>query len=241
MKMQRLKDVLLGAITATLIVGVAPTVLATVGDFDIPVSYSDIKVYVDGEELVTDKEAFTYKGTTFLPVRAVAEAAGKDVVWDGDTKSIYLNSSEEALAAAEEAAAAAAVEAELEAEAEDDGAQVLKINEVVANANGLSIKATEAVFDNNLKIGFELENRTSMHYGVQVDKMYINGILMKETFFSEIYPNRSTSDILSVWASDLQDAGIEEIKTMKIYFEVAEKDSDESFFMDVVYLKASDY
>ncbi len=240
--MQRVKDIVLGAITATLIIGVAPTVMATVGEFDIPVSYNDIKVYVDGEELVTDKEAFTYKGTTFLPVRAVAEAVGKDVIWDGDTMSIYLNSSEEELAAAAEAEAAAEVEAELEEEAEEDGAQVLKINEEVANQNGLSIKATEAVFDTNFKMGFELENRTTMHYGVQVDKMYINGILMKATFFSEIYPNRTTSDVLSVWASDLADAGIDEIKTVKIYFEVAEKnDDDGGFDMDVVYLKASDY
>ncbi|MFR9534999.1 MAG: stalk domain-containing protein, partial [Rikenellaceae bacterium] len=109
--MQRLKDVLLGAVAASLIIGVAPTVFATVGDFDIPVTYKDIKIFVDGEELVTDKEAFTYKGTTFLPVRAVAEAVGKEVVWDGDTMSIHLNSSEAELAAAEEAAAAAEVEA----------------------------------------------------------------------------------------------------------------------------------
>ncbi len=94
MKYHRLKDMLLGAMVATLIVGAVPIAYAKVADTMIPVSYNSIKVLVDGKELKTDKEPFTYDGTTYLPVRAVAEAVGKEVKWDSATKTVTLNNKE---------------------------------------------------------------------------------------------------------------------------------------------------
>ena len=35
-------------------------------------------------------EALIYNGTTYLPVRAVADAVGKAVMWNGKTRSVYL-------------------------------------------------------------------------------------------------------------------------------------------------------
>ena len=35
-------------------------------------------------------EPFIYNGTTYLPVRAVGTAIGKDVSWDGVEKVVYL-------------------------------------------------------------------------------------------------------------------------------------------------------
>lgn len=62
----------------------------------IEANYRDIKLVVDGIE-VTPKDAsgnvvepFISAGTTYLPVRAVAEALGKDVAWDGETKTVYV-------------------------------------------------------------------------------------------------------------------------------------------------------
>ncbi len=62
----------------------------------IDVDYVDIKLVVDGKE-VTPKdvngkvvEPFAYNGTTYLPVRAVGEALGKTVRWDGETKTVHL-------------------------------------------------------------------------------------------------------------------------------------------------------
>ena len=62
----------------------------------ISIEYNDIKVTLDGKPVelkdATGKtvEPFTYKGTTYLPVRAVADLLGVDVKWDGDTNTIYL-------------------------------------------------------------------------------------------------------------------------------------------------------
>ena len=36
------------------------------------------------------QEPFIYNGTTYLPVRAVGEVFGKNVSWDGNTKTVYI-------------------------------------------------------------------------------------------------------------------------------------------------------
>ena len=69
-----------------------------VGVRDINISYRDISVFLDGEklELMTadgkSAEPFIYEGTTYLPLRAVAEATNAQVEWDADINSIYLTS-----------------------------------------------------------------------------------------------------------------------------------------------------
>lgn len=58
--------------------------------------YNNIKIYIDGAEIVPKDangnvvEPFTMNGTTYLPVRAISNAFGKDVEWDGTTQSVYI-------------------------------------------------------------------------------------------------------------------------------------------------------
>jgi len=66
----------------------------------IQVSYDNIKIYVN-DKLISPKdgngksvEPFICDGTTYLPVRAVSEALGKEVKWDGTTKSVYIGEPE---------------------------------------------------------------------------------------------------------------------------------------------------
>lgn len=62
----------------------------------IEVTYDNIKVYVDNvlTELKdangTAVEPFICNGTTYMPVRGTAQAAGMQVTWDGANKSVYL-------------------------------------------------------------------------------------------------------------------------------------------------------
>ncbi len=59
-------------------------------------NYVGVKLVVDGVSITpkdangTVVEPFIVDGTTYLPVRAVAEALGKEVGWDGDTKTVYI-------------------------------------------------------------------------------------------------------------------------------------------------------
>lgn len=62
----------------------------------ITAAYNNIKIIVDGILVETKDvngnsvEPFIYNGTTYLPVRAVGEALGKTVSWDGETQTVYL-------------------------------------------------------------------------------------------------------------------------------------------------------
>jgi hypothetical protein len=96
MKNQRRKGFAQGALCTIIAVLLIGTALAASASKDISVTYNNIKLVVDGTA-VTPKDAsgntvepFIYNGTTYLPVRAVGEALGKDVTWDGDTNTVYL-------------------------------------------------------------------------------------------------------------------------------------------------------
>ena len=58
--------------------------------------YNNIKIVIDGTQITpTDAngnvvEPFIIDGTTYLPVRAVAQALGKEVNWDGSSNTVYL-------------------------------------------------------------------------------------------------------------------------------------------------------
>lgn len=58
--------------------------------------YTGVNIYIDDKKIdPTDVngnpvEAFVYNGTTYLPVRALSEALGKPVQWEGKTSSVYV-------------------------------------------------------------------------------------------------------------------------------------------------------
>lgn len=68
---------------------------------NIDILYDNIKIVIDGVEITPKDskgeavEPFMYNGTTYLPVRAVSEAFGKTVTWDGQNKKIYISSNGE--------------------------------------------------------------------------------------------------------------------------------------------------
>jgi hypothetical protein len=107
-----------------------------IGTKALSVTYNDIAIYVNDVK-ISPKDAggnavepFIADGTTYLPVRAVAEALGLTVSWDGSTKSIYVGEQpEKAAAPADNAAYAKYLAAEAAIEAADSFA-----NEISGNA-----------------------------------------------------------------------------------------------------------
>lgn len=92
----RVKDMLAGVLAAVLVMGLAAPAMAAQGSKTVKLSYDDIKLVINGKT-VTPKdgkgnaaEPFTIDGTTYLPVRAVADALGMDVDWNGKTKTVTL-------------------------------------------------------------------------------------------------------------------------------------------------------
>ena len=93
---ERLKGFFAGAVVSALIAGSIGVVWAKQGTAMMEVIYQNVKLYVDGV-LITPKdvngnivEPFISNGTTYLPVRALSEALGKNVRWDGSTSSVIV-------------------------------------------------------------------------------------------------------------------------------------------------------
>lgn len=73
------------------------TVFAYSYQRDITVYYNGIRIKVDGIDIVPKDangeiiDPFISEGTTYLPVRAVAEAVGYNVEWDDENKTVILD------------------------------------------------------------------------------------------------------------------------------------------------------
>lgn len=96
MNAKTVRTFLSGVLCATALFSLTTTSLAATVTEQISAAFMDIKIVLNGETLTpTDAtgatvEPFIYNGTTYLPVRAVGEAFGLDVTWDGDTNTVYL-------------------------------------------------------------------------------------------------------------------------------------------------------
>jgi len=90
-----LKGYLLGFLSASLMIGCVTAFAANTTTL-YNVIANGIKIVVDGQKLnPTDAngnkvEPIIYNGTIYLPVRAVANALGKAVYWDGPDYTVYL-------------------------------------------------------------------------------------------------------------------------------------------------------
>lgn len=95
------KGFIAGALSASLVLGATYAVAGEQIKKSVDVFYNGIKICIDGT-YIEPKDAngnavdpFIMDGTTYLPVRAVAGAFDKDVIWDGDTQTVFLNSKTE--------------------------------------------------------------------------------------------------------------------------------------------------
>lgn len=96
--MKKYRGFIAGMLTMLIIVSLAGTASATLGKITKELEYRNIKVSLDGEVLdLKDAagnhvEPFMFDGTNYLPVRALAEALGLNVAWDGSTSTVVLTS-----------------------------------------------------------------------------------------------------------------------------------------------------
>ena len=95
-KKHSIKDIIIGMTIATIIFTFVLPVVAAPLSKTVEIVYNSIKINVDGNE-ITPKDAngnvvepFNYNGTVYLPVRAIGEALGKDVSWDGNSQTVFL-------------------------------------------------------------------------------------------------------------------------------------------------------
>ncbi len=92
----KLRGIFLGVLIGVMVMG--SVVLAANTTTLYNVVTNGVKIVVDGMKLNprdangSRVEPIIYNGTTYLPVRAVADALGKAVYWDGPNYTVYLGS-----------------------------------------------------------------------------------------------------------------------------------------------------
>lgn len=56
---------------------------------NIEVLFNSINIIVNGEKVVADN--IVHEGTTYVPLRAIGELLGKEIRWEGESKTAYIN------------------------------------------------------------------------------------------------------------------------------------------------------
>ncbi|MGX1982309.1 NPCBM/NEW2 domain-containing protein [Thermolongibacillus altinsuensis] len=70
-----------------------------VGGNLIEVFYNVKNIKINKVSQMPDQQPFTYKGTTYVPLRYISEKLGYNVKWEGSTQTIYIGEMEETTAA----------------------------------------------------------------------------------------------------------------------------------------------
>ncbi len=81
------KVFILSLFAVTFILG---TVYGFEGKKTIEVTYRNITMYFNDMKIYSDTEPFLYNGRTFVPLRVIAEAFYKDVLWDSVNNRIDI-------------------------------------------------------------------------------------------------------------------------------------------------------
>ena len=92
MKLKK-ESMLLGVLVGVLLTAIVARVIpadAKSGSQSVAAVYRNIRVFVDGVEKKPNAEPFLIDGSTFVPLRFISEALGKEISWDGETNSIYI-------------------------------------------------------------------------------------------------------------------------------------------------------
>ncbi len=107
----------------------------------------DVNIFVNGKALTI--KGFLSDGVTYLPLRAVSEALGASVNWDGDTMSAYVDSDDDTLTAsiiAEASESAVAIVGNYKSDALSGTAA--DYNELTSHGSGVVIKSGGVILTN---------------------------------------------------------------------------------------------
>lgn len=199
---EKLKGIVLGIVIGAMFV---PTVFATIGTVTKELSYNDIKITLNDEKLTpTDAngnyvEPFIIDGTTYLPVRAVANALGLNVEWDGANNTVVL--------------------AELRNNASPEGIVLYEKGGVKITYLGLE----QGEYSTDFK--FLIENSSSKGITVQARDESINGYMLSGIMSDDVQPGKKANAKLTYFNSTLEENGIYSIDELEFSFHIFDEET----------------
>ena len=89
MSKERFKGMLIGIVMMSILfIGTNLTIAQSINK-TITVAFNKINIAVNGTKV--NAENISYNGTTYVPLRAISEMLGKEVVWNGNTSTADIN------------------------------------------------------------------------------------------------------------------------------------------------------
>lgn len=84
-----MKKIIIGFLVGSILFG-GIGVYAAGGSKSINVNYTIKDIKIDNVSQMPEKAPFAYEGTTYVPLRYIAEKLGEPVKWEGETQTIYI-------------------------------------------------------------------------------------------------------------------------------------------------------
>lgn len=182
-----------GLLTLLLTLALAGVAYATVGQKPATLDYTDIKISLNGTEIVPKDvngnavEPFAIEGTTYLPVRAVADALGLEVGWDQDTKTVILST-------------------------KSDSEDALPSDTLIMDSNGVQVyyrgisDVPKGLKGKNINV--RIINSREDNVMVQVRDLSVNGVMVDSIFSAEVAAGKTAFDEILIMQTSLEKAGI---------------------------------
>ena len=128
---------------------------------------------------------------------------------------------------------------------EDPAAEQATISEQKCfEYNGITVTARELVDESIWGAGIKLyiENNSDKDYSVGTEAVIVNNCMVRALFSCEVAAGKKTNDVLYLFSSDLEAAGISNIGQIEIYFYIYDSSSYERVYeAECVTIKTSLY
>lgn len=233
--MKKYKGFLAGMLTMLLILAMCGTAFATTGKFQREIEYRDIKVSLDGKilDLKDAKgntvEPFMFGGTNYIPARALAEALGLQVAWDGSTSTVVLTSPEPAN--------------ETEApEPSTENKDELLFSKDQVRIYYTGFQKTDAGYEINLRT----ENYTGYPISGRLFETSVSGKWVDMALSCKTEPGEKSNGKITISNEQLEKAGItKDVVAVKVRFQMYDTDKDHSlnkpdgvsFMTDTIFIR----
>lgn len=200
---EKFKGIIIGSIIGSVIA--VTSVCASNGTVQKILSYNNIKISMNGNEIKpTDAdgnyvEPFIIDGTTYLPVRAVANAIGLNVGWDESTKTVLLSNTDTTT--------------------QTTGNVVYDKGGIKITYNGIK----DSGYSKNIQ--FLIENNSSIGITVQARDESINGFMIEGIMSDDVQPGKKANGELTYYNSTLEENGITSIKNIELSFHIFDKET----------------
>lgn len=188
--MKNWKGFVAGVLVTVLAIGLFGTALATAGSRSVTADYNNIKVTLNGDTInLADAngapvEPFAINGTTYLPVRAVANALGLDVGWDQTTATVSLSTKASA----------------------SSGQVVMEKDGIKVTYMGIKSRKGEFLYEDGWDIKLKIENTTLKDYSMRVSDFSVNDIMAECSFSCDVAAGKTANEVIVV--HNLEESGI---------------------------------